>query len=209
MKPLTEYFYYRQLPSVKKGSLSNSSSDYGLDESYNSADETTDSAFFQSNDVKTKSNHSTRSSNTATYSTQQTLNNLQNSQYIVQYSEVQKFTEKQYSEMQKYSEKQHSEMQKYTETQKYSEKQHSETQKSGHYGEKQYSERYTSQNSGAIYSKVQKEGREERNKELWGANVARPVSLTGSTGPPASLAEQLKQVGPKIFFSGCNLDIGS
>ncbi|RZC39360.1 hypothetical protein BDFB_011901, partial [Asbolus verrucosus] len=29
----------RQLPSVKKGSLSNSSSDYGLDESYNSADE--------------------------------------------------------------------------------------------------------------------------------------------------------------------------
>lgn len=35
----------RQLPSGKKGSLSNSSSDYGLDESYNSGDEFTDSTF--------------------------------------------------------------------------------------------------------------------------------------------------------------------
>jgi len=35
----------RQLPSgTKKGSLSNSSSDYGLDESYNSADELTDNS---------------------------------------------------------------------------------------------------------------------------------------------------------------------
>ncbi|KAJ8934618.1 hypothetical protein NQ318_012652 [Aromia moschata] len=42
---------YEQLPSVKKGSLSNSSSDYGLDESYNSADELTDSAFFSARTV--------------------------------------------------------------------------------------------------------------------------------------------------------------
>ncbi|CAH2004152.1 unnamed protein product [Acanthoscelides obtectus] len=38
----------RQLPSAKKGSLSNSSSDYGLDESYNSSEELSDSAFAQS-----------------------------------------------------------------------------------------------------------------------------------------------------------------
>ncbi|KAG5890937.1 hypothetical protein JTB14_019875 [Gonioctena quinquepunctata] len=47
----------RQLPSVKKGSLSNSSSDYGLDESYNSSDEVTDSVFAQTGETKQKSHH--------------------------------------------------------------------------------------------------------------------------------------------------------
>lgn len=44
----------RQLPSGKKGSLSNSSSDYGLDESYNSGDELTDSTFSPNDSVRKK-----------------------------------------------------------------------------------------------------------------------------------------------------------
>lgn len=44
----------RQLPSGKKGSLSNSSSDYGLDESYNSGDELTDSAFSPNDSIRKK-----------------------------------------------------------------------------------------------------------------------------------------------------------
>lgn len=40
----------RQLPTGKKGSLSNSSSDYGLDESYNSADELSDTASLHQSD---------------------------------------------------------------------------------------------------------------------------------------------------------------
>ncbi|CAH0546934.1 unnamed protein product [Brassicogethes aeneus] len=81
----------RQLPSAKKGSLSNSSSDYGLDESYNSADEMTDSAYSQS-DYAPKSSSSTRPStlNTNSYLVQSQSQQSQNSQYTVQYSQIQK-----------------------------------------------------------------------------------------------------------------------
>ncbi|CAG9854132.1 unnamed protein product [Phyllotreta striolata] len=89
----------RQLPSVKKGSLSNSSSDYGLDESYNSSDEVTDSVFAQVAEIKQKLNQGltrpTSFTNAATqqfaqtqHTSQQQLN--QNSQYTVQYTQVQK-----------------------------------------------------------------------------------------------------------------------
>ncbi|XP_049819529.1 uncharacterized protein LOC109595347 isoform X2 [Aethina tumida] len=89
----------RQLPSAKKGSLSNSSSDYGLDESYNSGDDLTDSAYSQSEYVSkptATSRPSTLNTNNAQYvqsqyqSQQQMSYNTQNSQYTVQYSQVQK-----------------------------------------------------------------------------------------------------------------------
>lgn len=48
----------RQLPSGKKGSLSNSSSDYGLDESYNSGDELTDSTFSPNDSIRKKADTS-------------------------------------------------------------------------------------------------------------------------------------------------------
>ncbi|KAJ8933539.1 hypothetical protein NQ314_013952, partial [Rhamnusium bicolor] len=90
-----------QLPSVKKGSLSNSSSDYGLDESYNSADEATDSAFSQASEYKPKTSSSTSNTRPTTlntntqytqsqYTAQQLQHNAQNSQYTVQYTQVQK-----------------------------------------------------------------------------------------------------------------------
>lgn len=49
----------RQLPSGKKGSLSNSSSDYGLDESYNSGDELTDSTFSPNDSIRQKGDNTT------------------------------------------------------------------------------------------------------------------------------------------------------
>lgn len=51
----------RQLPSGKKGSLSNSSSDYGLDESYNSGDDLTDSTFSPNDSVRRKADSTTTS----------------------------------------------------------------------------------------------------------------------------------------------------
>lgn len=110
----------RQLPSVKKGSLSNSSSDYGLDESYNSSEEVTDSAFATPEYVAQKppSKTPTRPTNLDTspqyiqphfpsqHSSQHNSQHMvqqsssssslqqhklaQNSQYVVQYSQVQK-----------------------------------------------------------------------------------------------------------------------
>lgn len=77
----------RQLPTGKKGSLSNSSSDYGLDESYNSGDELVDSAFSQSDSsITTKERRSRPNAlNTSLYSQysaqQLRSNNMQYSQY--------------------------------------------------------------------------------------------------------------------------------
>lgn len=90
--------FNRQLPSTKKGSLSNSSSDYGLDERYNSSDEVTDSAFSQSSEYKQKSSSSKSTSisrpttlNTSQHYSQQYSAHLgQNSQYTVQYTQIQK-----------------------------------------------------------------------------------------------------------------------
>lgn len=88
----------RQLPSGKKGSLSNSSSDYGLDESCNSGDELSEALFVQCSDVETKYKSSSvvrpSSLNTsAVYSQNSVHEYVQNTQYIVQnaeYSQVHK-----------------------------------------------------------------------------------------------------------------------
>lgn len=90
--------FNRQLPSTKKGSLSNSSSDYGLDESYNSSDEVTDSAFSQSSEYIQKSSSKSTSiirpttlNTSQHYSQQYSAQHLsQNSQYTVQYTQIQK-----------------------------------------------------------------------------------------------------------------------
>lgn len=70
----------RQLPSSKKGSLSNSSSDYGLDESYNSADEL-DPPYI--NETNNKGCEPVRPTTLETnvYSTAQHYNSSQNVQY--------------------------------------------------------------------------------------------------------------------------------
>lgn len=80
----------RQLPTGKKGSLSNSSSDYGLDESYNSGDELTDSVYSQ-NEIyasKNKTEGAPRPSslNTNTSFTPTTHYSVKN----VEYTHVQK-----------------------------------------------------------------------------------------------------------------------
>ncbi|XP_028149950.2 uncharacterized protein LOC114343319 isoform X3 [Diabrotica virgifera virgifera] len=87
----------RQLPSAKKGSLSNSSSDYGLDEGCNSSDEVTDSVFIsQANEIKQKLNQTVVRPTSFTSATQQYVQsqyvpqqkNQNNSQYTVQYTQV-------------------------------------------------------------------------------------------------------------------------
>lgn len=82
----------RQLPSGKKGSLSNSSSDYGLDESCNSGDELSEGLFVRCSDVETKYKSSSvvrpSSLNTsAVYSQNSVHEYVQNTQYIVQNAE--------------------------------------------------------------------------------------------------------------------------
>lgn len=73
----------RQLPSSKKGSLSNSSSDYGLDESCNSGDELNDNMFVHNTDIDSKYHVIRPSSlNTTIHS-----HNGQNSHYIIQNAE--------------------------------------------------------------------------------------------------------------------------
>ncbi|XP_065161310.1 uncharacterized protein Spn isoform X5 [Atheta coriaria] len=76
----------RQMP--KKGSLSNSSSDYGLDESYNSADEL-DPPYINDSKNDLMRPHTLDTNNYSTYSTAQY--NSQNSHYNsqVQYSQIQ------------------------------------------------------------------------------------------------------------------------
>ncbi|ENN79903.1 hypothetical protein D910_07319 [Dendroctonus ponderosae] len=69
----------RQLPSVKKGSLSNSSSDYGLDESYNSADELTDSATYSP-----RAKHSNNAANPPSNASSRPTSLSTNPHYIIQ-----------------------------------------------------------------------------------------------------------------------------
>lgn len=95
----------RQLPSGKKGSLSNSSSDYGLDESYNSGDELTDSTFSPNDSIRKKSDLSAPSrpvtlsarsyaqqfqSSSCDTSTQHVTQTIHYSVQNVQYTAVQK-----------------------------------------------------------------------------------------------------------------------
>nr|XP_023016595.1 uncharacterized protein LOC111505922 isoform X2 [Leptinotarsa decemlineata] len=159
----------RQLPSVKKGSLSNSSSDYGLDESYNSSDEVTDSVFAQANEMKQKS-HSLVSSRPTSfnaviqqqhqqqhyYSAQQ--NNAQESQYTVQYTQVQ----------------------------------NTQSQKSSQYSTQQSA--VSNQSSSVVYASIQRETStfQQPSPDPWSDVAGRGTGI--AVGPPSSLAEQLKQV---------------
>lgn len=79
----------RQLPSGKKGSLSNSSSDYGLDESCNSGDELNDNMYIHNSDTESKYNVIRPSSlNTSVHSHNSIHEQYsQNSHYIIQNTE--------------------------------------------------------------------------------------------------------------------------
>ncbi|XP_071057520.1 uncharacterized protein [Onthophagus taurus] len=132
----------RQLPSAKKGSLSNSSSDYGLDESYNSGDELTDPGYSQTSMEKPTSIIRPTTLNT---------------NYV----------------------------QCITQSANYNSAQYSSYTASG--------QNHSSSSSSVIYARVQKESSvgQQGSPDPWGsANKNVNIGL----GPPASLAEQLKQV---------------
>ncbi|CAH1180314.1 unnamed protein product [Phaedon cochleariae] len=149
----------RQLPSVKKGSLSNSSSDYGLDESYNSSDEVTDSVFSQVNEVKQRLSQAAAATRTSSFSSNRTSEHVdQNAQYVVQYTQVQKVNQ---------------------------------------YSSHHHSVSAANQGSGVVYASIQKEVKDagsfqQAMPEHW--NDGRGANTNMAVGPPASLAEQLKQV---------------
>lgn len=150
----------RQLPSSKKGSLSNSSSDCGLDESYNSGDELSEPASIPQQQHEQKNSLVRPSSlNTSTHYSQYTSQQVQyNTQSASQYSSQ---TSSQYTGQ--------------------------NTQYSTHSS-------YSGQNQGAnvIYARVQKDSSlgQQGSPDPWGGN--KPINM--GMGPPASLAEQLKQV---------------
>ncbi|XP_030765618.1 uncharacterized protein LOC115889701 isoform X2 [Sitophilus oryzae] len=168
----------RQLPSAKKGSLSNSSSDYGLDESYNSADELTDSAAYSPKPSKTINNHHSSSSTVVGHNATSRPTSLStNSHYIIQpqYTSVQH--QQQFRQQQHQQQYEHHSIQ-YTEVQK-------------------NSSQYTAQNivgsqsSGVVYARLQKESRTD---EVTWTDAGGGNKGVMTVGPPPSLAEQLKQV---------------
>lgn len=161
----------RQLPSVKKGSLSNSSSDYGLDESYNSSDEVTDSVFTQVNEVKQKLNQSvvvTRPTSFTNATTQQ-------------------FAQSQYNTA---TSTQHQQLQQTNQNSQYS-VQYTQLQKSNQYNA---TNQNSVQSSSVVYASIQKENNkfQQPSPDPWSQNVNRSNNAIGC--PPPSLAEQLKQV---------------
>lgn len=151
----------RQLPSGKKGSMSNSSSDYGLDESYNSADELSDSASLNQNESYcSESKYSNNSVsrpcnfNTGSDSSQNVQYGSQSAQYSSQSAEYNNYF----------------------------------PQNSLEYSQSQ------SLNSNVLYARVQKGviHQHQSSPDPW-AGVPNKGANMG-LGPPASLAEQLKQV---------------
>ncbi|KAF2902903.1 hypothetical protein ILUMI_03280 [Ignelater luminosus] len=170
----------RQLPSGKKGSLSNSSSDYGLDESYNSADDLSDTASLNQNDgYSSESKYSTstvvRPATLNTAGSQVTEqpqhNSVQNTQFSAQ-SAIYNVQNTHYG----YSQN----------TVQYV------SQQTSQYNAQ--NQNYNSLNSNVLYARVQKGGahQHQSSPDPWlgvpnkGANMG--------LGPPPSLAEQLKQV---------------
>jgi neurabin len=144
----------RQLPTSKKGSLSNSSSsDYGLDDSCNSGDEVNGLGHTpQQNDCQfSKEKNSKPNSLYSQYTRYQLQSNVQNSQYSVQSTQVQKPSS-------------------------------------------------ASQNNRihptALYAKVQKDSSQlvNENRDSWLTSGMSKTGIASGIGPPASLAEQLKQV---------------
>lgn len=168
----------RQLPSAKKGSLSNSSSDYGLDESYNSADELTDAAYVPTDVTPKTTSSSSNSSINSTVARPTTLN----TQYVqqIQYTTITKPTNAQ-------------------NTQQYSSGsnvQYSQVQKNTHTSHS----KHIQSSSNVVYARVQKESSnlqqqqpQHPSSDAWVTDMpAKGVNL--GMGPPSSLAEQLKQV---------------
>ncbi|KAK4877137.1 hypothetical protein RN001_009643 [Aquatica leii] len=173
----------RQLPSGKKGSLSNSSSDYGLDESYNSNDDLSDTASLNQNDEYTSdgkysSGIPIRPStlNTSSQITEQSQYTAsQNTQYN-SHSAI-------YNVQNNYGYSQSS-LQYGNQTSQYnSQNQSYSIPQSNHH-----------LNTNVLYARVQKGSthQHQSSPDPWlgvpnkGANVG--------LGPPPSLAEQLKQV---------------
>ncbi|XP_066255923.1 uncharacterized protein Spn isoform X3 [Euwallacea similis] len=168
----------RQLPSgAKKGSLSNSSSDYGLDESYNSADELTDNSAYSPKSRQPNTTHAySVASNVASSNRPTTLNT--NPHYIIQpqYTSLQHQTQSQSRLHQQPQYEQYTVQ--YTEVQK----------ASSHYSAQNIP---SVQPPGVVYARVQKESRTDEVTWSEGGGGTKGVI---SVGPPPSLAEQLKQV---------------
>ncbi|KAH1010365.1 hypothetical protein HUJ05_004669 [Dendroctonus ponderosae] len=149
----------RQLPSVKKGSLSNSSSDYGLDESYNSADELTDSATYSP-----RAKHSNNAANPPSNASSRPTSLSTNPHYIIQ---------PQYTSVQHQQSQQRSHQQQF----------------------EQYAVQYSEVQKASTHHSAQKEQRERTDEVTWSESGATGGGKGAiSVGPPASLAEQLKQV---------------
>ncbi|KAF5288291.1 hypothetical protein FQA39_LY04059 [Lamprigera yunnana] len=170
----------RQLPSGKKGSLSNSSSDYGLDESYNSTDDLSDTASLNQNDTyttETKYSNSilTRptSLNTNSQLSEPSYTSSQNMQYNSQSAA--------YNVQNHYSYSQNSYANQSTQY-------NSQTQS--------YSIQQNNQhaNTNVLYARVQKGSahQHQSSPDPWLGVPSK--SATVGLGPPPSLAEQLKQV---------------
>lgn len=161
----------RQLPSGKKGSLSNSSSDYGLDESYNSGDELTDSTFSPNDSIRKKPD-TTITTSTTTPSMRPTLSTRN---YIQQY-----------------------EQQQATQTIHYSVQnvQYTAVQKPNQH-------HISDHNNSVVYARVQKDSsvHHQNSPDPW-ASSNKGVNM--GLGPPASLAEQLKQVDNTITINYVN-----
>lgn len=170
----------RQLPSGKKGSLSNSSSDYGLDESYNSADDLSDTASLNQNDgYSSESKYSTntvvRPSTLGTEHTHSAQYSSQNSQYPVQ-SSIYSVQNTHYA----YSQN----------TVQYASQQtvQNNLQNQQH-------------NTNVLYARVQKGGshQHQSSPDPWLGVPNKGTNM--GMGPPPSLAEQLKQVFLLIYKS--------
>ncbi|XP_031347575.1 uncharacterized protein LOC116173971 isoform X2 [Photinus pyralis] len=161
----------RQLPSGKKGSLSNSSSDYGLDESYNSTDDLSEIGSLNQNDgytSETKYNNSVI--RPSTLSTEQSqCNNSQSAIYSVQNHYGYSQNSVQYTNQQT--------SQYNSQNQTYSVQQNNQHM-----------------NTNVLYARVQKgtTHQHQSSPDPWLGVPNKSASL--GFCPPPSLAEQLKQV---------------
>lgn len=204
----------RQLPSAKKGSLSNSSSDYGLDES---GDELID-GFSQSENLEVdekefSQNQEEYHSKNMQYQSKNIQYQCKDSQY--QYKDVQYQSKDSHYESNdsQYQTKDHqyqtsqlqshnSQLQNVQSQNSKSQNSHYIVQPSGQYAQNKAGQ-YISQanynlqnqqNPNILYAKVQKDlvNLPQSSPDPWSGGANKSGGLT--MGPPSSLAEQLKQV---------------
>ncbi|KAK5642531.1 hypothetical protein RI129_008698 [Pyrocoelia pectoralis] len=166
----------RQLPSGKKGSLSNSSSDYGLDESYNSNDDLSDIGSLNQNDSYTSESKYSSVVRPSTLDTEQSQYTSQNSQHNSQ-SAI-------YNVQNHYGYSQSSVQYTNQQTSQYnSQNQSFNVQQNNQH-----------MNTNVLYARVQKgtTHQHQSSPDPWLGVPNKSTSL--GFCPPPSLAEQLKQV---------------